>query len=99
MRQNSAARQHVGHRTKWIFTNSALVTNPMTPAIAHAVDCPMYSSDVVSERPLMAEVLEVDPFVIEAQLAHAVKDANGFAYSRTQFRDKSRQMMQRWAGR
>ena len=48
-------------------------------------------------RTLLAEVLEIDPLVIEAQLAHAVKDANGRAYNRTQYVNQRKQMMQRWA--
>lgn len=48
-------------------------------------------------RTLLAEVLEVDPLVIEAQLAHAVKDANGRAYNRTQYVKQRADMMQRWA--
>lgn len=48
-------------------------------------------------RTLLAEVLEVDPLVIEAQLAHAVKDANGRAYNRTQYLKQRVQMMQQWA--
>jgi integrase len=50
-----------------------------------------------SARTMLAEVLEFDPLVIEAQLAHAVKDANGRAYNRTQFRAKRAPMMQAWA--
>lgn len=48
-------------------------------------------------RTLLAEVLEVDPLVIEAQLAHAVKDANGRAYNRTQYMKHRAAMMQQWA--
>jgi integrase len=48
-------------------------------------------------RTLLAEVLEVDPLVIEAQLAHAVKDANGRAYNRTQYLKHRTAMMQQWA--
>jgi integrase len=48
-------------------------------------------------RTLLAEVLEVDPLVIEAQLAHAVKDANGRAYNRTQYVQQRTAMMQLWA--
>ena len=36
-------------------------------------------------RTLLAEVLDVDPLVIEAQLAHAVKDTNGLAHNYTQY--------------
>lgn len=48
-------------------------------------------------RTLLAEVLEIDPLVIEAQLAHAVKDANGRAYNRTQYLKQRIVMLQRWA--
>ena len=48
-------------------------------------------------RTLIAERLNVDPLVIEAQLAHAVKDANGRAYNRTQYLEHRADMMQRWA--
>ena len=48
-------------------------------------------------RTLLAEELNIDPLVIEAQLAHAVKDANGRAYNRTQYLKHRTVMMQRWA--
>ena len=48
-------------------------------------------------RTLLAEELNVDPLVIEAQLAHAVKDANGRAYNRTQYLKHRATMMQQWA--
>jgi integrase len=48
-------------------------------------------------RTLLAEELNVDPLVIEAQLAHAVKDANGQAYNRTQYLKHRTIMMQQWA--
>ena len=48
-------------------------------------------------RTILAEVLEVDPLVIEAQLAHAVKDANGTSYNRTQYLKHRATMMQQWA--
>ena len=48
-------------------------------------------------RTLLAETLEIDPLVIEAQLAHAVKDANGRAYNRTQYLKQRAVMLQRWA--
>jgi len=48
-------------------------------------------------RTILAEVLEFDPLVIEAQLAHAVKDANGTSYNRTQYLKQRTVMMQRWA--
>jgi integrase len=48
-------------------------------------------------RTLLAEELNIDPLVIEAQLAHAVKDANGRAYNRTQYLKHRTMMMQQWA--
>ena len=48
-------------------------------------------------RTLLAEELNVDPLVIESQLAHAVKDANGRAYNRTQYLKHRTTMMQQWA--
>ncbi|MBN9411270.1 MAG: integrase arm-type DNA-binding domain-containing protein [Burkholderiales bacterium] len=48
-------------------------------------------------RTMAAERLGIDPEVIEAQLAHAVGDALGRAYNRTQYLDQRVQLMQRWA--
>ena len=63
-----------------------------------------YGNDVQSvhgfratARTILAEVLEFDPLVIEAQLAHVVKDANGRAYNRTSYLNQRRIMMQAWA--
>ncbi len=63
-----------------------------------------YSSQVqtwhgfrATARTMLAERLDLDPLVIEAQLAHSVKDANGRAYNRTQYLAHRRAMMQTWA--
>jgi len=48
-------------------------------------------------RTMIAERLGVAPEVIEAQLAHAVGDALGRAYNRTQFLEQRRAMMATWA--
>ncbi len=48
-------------------------------------------------RTLAAERLGVQPEVIEAQLDHAVPDALGRAYNRTQYLEQRRDLMQRWA--
>ena len=48
-------------------------------------------------RTMIAERLGIDPQVIEAQLAHAVADALGRAYNRTQFLEQRRDMMKKWA--
>jgi integrase len=50
-----------------------------------------------SARTMLAERLNVDESVIEAQLAHSVKDSLGRAYNRTQFLEQRRTMMQQWA--
>jgi hypothetical protein len=46
---------------------------------------------------MMAERLGLDESVIEAQLAHSVRDSLGRAYNRTEFEDQRRNLMQTWA--
>ena len=46
---------------------------------------------------MMAERLGLDESVIEAQLAHAVRDSLGRAYNRTEFEAQRRRLMQTWA--
>ena len=41
--------------------------------------------------------MNVDEVVIEAQLAHAVKDSLGRAYNRSEFLEQRRKMLQTWA--
>lgn len=48
-------------------------------------------------RTMLAERLGVDEAVIEAQLAHSVRDSLGRAYNRTEFLAQRRNMMQTWA--
>ena len=48
-------------------------------------------------RTMLAERLDVDENLIEAQLAHSVKDSLGRAYNRTQFLDQRKGMLQLWA--
>lgn len=48
-------------------------------------------------RTILDEVLGVRVDLIEHQLAHAVKDANGRAYNRTAHLTERRKMMQQWA--
>ncbi len=63
-----------------------------------------YSKDVMTghgframARTILDEVLGERVDLIEHQLAHAVKDANGRAYNRTAHLPARREMMQRWA--
>lgn len=48
-------------------------------------------------RTLIVEMLEYQESVVEMQLDHAVKDANGTAYNRTEFIQKRMEMMAAWA--
>jgi integrase len=48
-------------------------------------------------RTILDEVLQVPAPIIEAQLAHAVKDPLGRAYNRTTHLPQRREMMQHWA--
>ena len=50
-----------------------------------------------SARTLLEEKLGYDYRMIEMQLGHQVRDANGRAYNRVQWLDKRREMMQAWA--
>ena len=46
---------------------------------------------------MLVDELNIDYNVIEANLAHAAKDANGTSYNRTQYLKQRAGMMQRWA--
>jgi integrase len=48
-------------------------------------------------RTILHERLNIDPHIIEHQLAHAVPDNLGGAYNRTKFLDQRKVMMQQWA--
>ena len=48
-------------------------------------------------RTILHERLEIDPHIIEHQLAHSVPDALGGAYNRTKFIEQRKVMMQQWA--
>jgi integrase len=50
-----------------------------------------------SARTMMVDELNLDPLAIEANLAHAVKDANGRSYNRTQYLAQRFDQVQRWA--
>jgi hypothetical protein len=46
---------------------------------------------------MMVDHLNLDPLAIEANLAHAVKDANGRSYNRTQYLAQRFAQIQQWA--
>ena len=50
-----------------------------------------------SARTLLDEVLEFEPYLIDQQLAHMVRDPNGQAYNRTKHLPQRKRMMQEWA--
>lgn len=50
-----------------------------------------------SARTMLVDELDLDPLAIEANLAHAVKDANGRSYNRTRYVAKRFQQIQQWA--
>lgn len=50
-----------------------------------------------SARTMLVDELNLDPLAIEANLAHAVKDANGRSYNRTQYLKQRFDMVQKWA--
>ena len=70
---------------------TALITMGYTP------DVHTWHGFRATARTMLAERLDCEPLVIEAQLAHAVKDANGRAYNRTQYLKHRIEMMQKWA--
>ena len=88
-----------------VFPGERSVTRPISDGTLRAALATLgYGSEVQSvhgfratARTLLDEVLEFDPLVIEAQLAHAVKDANGRAYNRTTYIKQRATMMQAWA--
>lgn len=50
-----------------------------------------------SARTMLVDQLDLDPLAIEANLAHAVKDANGRSYNRTKYLTKRFEQVQQWA--
>ena len=48
-------------------------------------------------RTILHERLNIDPHIIEHQLAHSVPDTLGSAYNRTRFIEQRKTMMQQWA--
>lgn len=48
-------------------------------------------------RTILHERLNIDPHIIEHQLAHKVPDTLGAAYNRTKFIEQRKAMMQQWA--
>lgn len=90
---------------EWVFRGERHHTRPMSENTVNAALRAMgFPSDEVTghgfratARTILAEVLGVAEPVIEAQLAHSVRDSLGRAYNRTEFLEQRRTMMQTWA--
>lgn len=90
---------------RYLFPSLRTLTRPMSDvAVLAALRRMGFPKDEMTghgframARTMLAERLGVDEAVIEAQLGHAVRDALGRAYNRTEFVDQRRTMMQTWA--
>lgn len=90
---------------KYLFPGLRTRTRPISDNTLNAALRNMgYPGDVhtahgfrASARTILDEVMDERVDLIEHQLAHAVKDANGRAYNRTSHLEARRLMMQRWA--
>lgn len=86
--------QGVRDRSKTISENTL---NAALSALGFGPDEMRMHGFRAAARTMLAERLNFDDKVIEAQLAHAVPDALGRAYNRTQFLEQRRAMLQTWA--
>jgi integrase len=77
------------------MSNNAVTAALRRMGIERAVTCG--HGFRATARTLLDEVMGYRVDLIEAQLAHAVKDANGRAYNRTSFLAERRKMMNGWA--
>ncbi len=90
---------------RYVFSSLRTANRPMSENTVNAALRGMgYAKEVQSAhgfrataRTVLDEVLGERVDLIEHQLAHAVKDANGRAYNRTAHLPARREMMQRWA--
>lgn len=90
---------------RYVFSSLRTANRPMSENTVNAALRGMgYSKEMhtahgfrATARTIMDEVLGERVDLIEHQLAHAVKDANGRAYNRTAHLQARREMMQRWA--
>lgn len=91
--------------TGLVFPGERQRTKPISEnSVRTALIAMGYTSEIqtwhgfrATARTILAERLDFDPSLIEAQLAHAVRDANGRAYNRTTYLRQRQEMMQRWA--
>ncbi len=91
---------------EYVFRNGHSPARPMSEAAINAALKRM-GYDTQNEitghgframaRTILHERLNIDPHIIEHQLAHKVPDILGAAYNRTKFLDQRKDMMQKWA--
>ena len=92
-------------RGRYVFPSPLTTEKPMSDnAVLAALRRMGFAKDEVTGhgfratvRTIASERLGIAPEVIEAQLAHAVGDALGRAYNRTQFLEQRRDLMAKWA--
>lgn len=90
---------------RWVFRGERHHDRPMSENTVNAALRAMgFSAEEVTghgfratARTMLAERLGVEQSVVEAQLAHSVRDSLGRAYNRTEFLDQRRAMMQKWS--
>jgi integrase len=91
--------------SRYVFPSLRTYTRPMSNNTVNAALRRMgYDKDTMTghgfralARTILDEVLQVNPNVIEAQLAHKVPDTLGRAYNRTSHIVERRKMMQQWS--
>lgn len=66
-------------------------------AMGYGADQIVAHSFRATARTMLDEILHYPPHVIEAQLAHCVRDALGTAYNRTSYLPERTEMMQAWS--
>lgn len=98
-------QQEISGHLRYVFPSIRGEGRPMSEnTVNSALRALGYGPDVhvghgfrASARTMLDELLNADVRHIEMQLSHAVKDANGTAYNRTQFLAERTVMMQTWS--
>jgi integrase len=91
--------------SRYVFPSTRSFTRPMSEnTVNAAIRYLGYDRETMTghgframARTILDEVLHVNPYVIEAQLAHKVPDPLGRAYNRTTHLPERQKMMQQWA--
>jgi integrase len=98
--------QNISGNGQWVFRGGRDPGRPMSEAAVNSALKRMgYDTQQeitghgfrATARTILHEVLNIDPNVIEHQLAHKVPDTLGTAYNRTRFLSQRKEMMQIWA--